>query len=518
LPDLGENIKCGNSLIGPDYFEGQLMPDEEEMRRVNPFDWEKEFSGIMGGGGFDAVIGNPPYVRIQTMKEWAPTEVEFYKGAYTAASKGNYDIYVVFVERALQLLNDRGRMGYILPHKFFQARYGQALRELISAGNHLGEIVHFGDEQIFVGATTYTCLLFLDKGGNESFRYLEAHELRTWLRSQQATGGRIDSGRATHKEWNFGVGSGAALFERLGEMPAKLGDVARIFQGLVTGADKAFILERVDRSAPSLVRVRDSVGSERSLEAGILKPFLKNVTVSSFRHPESQHWIIFPYRLRGEQAELIPAKEMAESYPRAWEYLNGKGMILRDRESGKWNHAHWYAFGRTQNLTQMDDPKLIVQVISLYGRYAYDDAGLYFTGGGNGPYYGIRWREPINRHSLHYLQALLGCHLLDFFLRRVSSPFRGGYWSYGKRFIEQLPVRTIDFDDPDDVALHDKMVALVERMLDLHKKLAAATIPAEKKLYQRQIEATDEEIDALVYQLYGLTDEEIAIVKEAVVT
>ncbi|MCH7609867.1 MAG: N-6 DNA methylase, partial [Chloroflexi bacterium] len=144
LPDLGDNIKCGNSLIGPEYFEGELMADEKELRRVNPFNWKSEFSEIMGADGFDVVISNPPYIRIQTMKEWAPTEVEIYKQKYVSASKGNYDIYVVFVERALQLINQQGRMGYILPHKFFQAKYGRSLRKLISDGNHLAGIVHFG--------------------------------------------------------------------------------------------------------------------------------------------------------------------------------------------------------------------------------------------------------------------------------------------------------------------------------------------------------------------------------------
>jgi len=163
----------------------------------------------------------------------------------------------------------------------------------------------------------------------------------------------------------------------------------------------------------------------------------------------------------------------------------------------------------------MEDPKLIVQVISLNGRYAYDDQGLYFTGGGNGPYYGIRWKDENNPHSLHYLQALLSSPVLDFYLHQVSSPFRGGYWSYGKRFIEQLPIRTIDFDDPEDAARHDRLVALVLRMLDMHKKLAAASIPADKTLYQRQIDATDRQIDRLVYELYDLTPEEIAIVEGA---
>jgi len=81
LPDLGSNIKCGNSLIGPDFYQGRQMNllDSEEMYRINPFDWQKEFPEIMKQGGFDVVIGNPPYIRIQIMKEWAPTEAELYK-------------------------------------------------------------------------------------------------------------------------------------------------------------------------------------------------------------------------------------------------------------------------------------------------------------------------------------------------------------------------------------------------------------------------------------------------------
>ena len=106
LPDLGRNIKCGNSLIGPDFFRGQQtsLLGDDDLARINPFDWAAEFPEIMAGGGFEAVIGNPPYIRIQTMKEWAPREVELYKEHYAAAHKGNYDIYVVFVEKGLDLL------------------------------------------------------------------------------------------------------------------------------------------------------------------------------------------------------------------------------------------------------------------------------------------------------------------------------------------------------------------------------------------------------------------------------
>ncbi len=518
LPDLDSNIKCGNSLIGPDYYtlnpQQMDMFDEEEMYRLNVFDWEQAFPAIMQRGGFDAVIGNPPYIRIQAMKEWAPVEVEYYKRVYHAASKGNYDVYVVFVEKGLSLLNAHGRLGYILPHKFFNAKYGQPLRELISQGNHLGEIIHFGAEQVFSGATTYTCLLFLDKAGNDEFRYVEAHDLAAWRSNGQAREGTLKAEKATAAEWNFVVGRGVELFERLSQMPVKLGDVADIFVGLQTSADSVFIFEYV-RDEGELVCVKNRYGSEILLERGILKPFLKDYTVSTYAIPEVKHWLLFPYRLSSGKARLFSAEELATEYPRAWRYLNQEASILKARERGKWSHQHWYAFGRTQNLTEMDDPKLIVQVISLNGRYAFDNTGIYFTGGGNGPYYGIRYMSPQNPHSIHYLQAVLGSRVLDFYHHQISTTFRGGYWSYSKRYLEQLPIRTIDFSDPADVARHDRMVALVERMLDLHKRLNAARTPQDKEVLQRQIDATDRQIDALVYELYGLTADEIAIVEAA---
>ena len=120
LPDLAKNIKCGNSLIGPDFFTSQSssqrsLPgfNQEEQYRINTFDWQREFSDVFtASGGFDVIIGNPPYIRIQALKEWAPHEVEFYKQRYNSASKGNYDIYVVFVEKGLKLLNTMG--GWVI--------------------------------------------------------------------------------------------------------------------------------------------------------------------------------------------------------------------------------------------------------------------------------------------------------------------------------------------------------------------------------------------------------------------
>jgi type I restriction-modification system DNA methylase subunit/predicted type IV restriction endonuclease len=240
LPDLGNNIKCGNSLIGPDFYQNQMnLLDEEDRYRINVFDWNGEFSKIMTASGFDAVIGNPPYVRIQALKEWAPIEVEHYKQAYKSASKGNYDVYVVFVERGLSLLNKNGKLGFILPHKFFNAQYGEPVRGLLANGKHVAEVVHFGDQQVFAGATTYTCLLFLNKAGIDQCRFVKVEDLSAWRTTGQALEGSISSATIRSSDWNFAVGKDAELLEKLRAMPVKMETVAaRIAQGIRTARMK----------------------------------------------------------------------------------------------------------------------------------------------------------------------------------------------------------------------------------------------------------------------------------------
>jgi hypothetical protein len=242
LPSLEANIKCGNSLIEPQDL-GALAPDADELRRINPFSWKSEFPTVFAAGGFNAIVGNPPYIRIQTMQEWAPLEVEFYKTLYQSASSGNYDIYVVFVEKGLSLLNERGRLGFILPNKFLNAKYGQALRGLIAEGKHLSSIVHFGDQQVFDTATTYTCLLFLNRTPTKTVSVARVGSIDRWRLERDAVTGTLPADSLGSREWTFAVGPGAKLIERLGRMPTTLASVAdRIFQGLITGADPVFLL------------------------------------------------------------------------------------------------------------------------------------------------------------------------------------------------------------------------------------------------------------------------------------
>ncbi len=512
LPDLGNNIKCGNSLIAPqDFYTGQqrLLEDEEQYR-VNPFDWKAEFPQVFRGPdpGFDVVLGNPPYIRIQTMKEWAPLEVEFYKQRYKSAGKGNYDIYVVFVERGLELLNSRGRLGYILPHKFFNAQYGEGLRRIIAEGQHLSEVVHFGAEQVFGQATTYTALIFLDRHEQEHFRYVEVDDLQDWQATREATERYVPAALASDAPWNFGSRASTSLVSGLNASLPRLGEVASIFVGLQTSADKIYILKSVasDSGDGDTIIVEDMRGQEWEIERAALRPLIHKSTVTSFERPEAGHWLVFPYSLESGKAMLVPRHQMIAEFPLAWRYLLAHEAGLRGRESGKADHDAWYGYIYRKNLTLFDGSKLIVQVISQRARYALDEGGLFFTGGGNGPYYGIRWLPSYEHLSLHYLQALLTCSLLDEYLQGISTPFRGGYWSYSKRYLSELPIR-IPGTNAGEQQRYQAIVNLAQNAQQLKRQHREARTDHERQILSRSIDAQLGRLDGLVNELYGASGE-----------
>jgi len=517
LPDLGSNIKCGNSLIGPDFYSvgaGHVLPlfKDEEAYRINAFEWKKEFPEIMKQGGFDAVIGNPPYIRIQTMKEWAPLEVETYKKYYTSASKGNYDIYVVFVERGLSLLSKSGRLGFILPHKFFNAQYGEALRGLLAKGKHLADVVHFGDKQVFAGATNYTCLLFLDKAGNKQCQFVKVDDLTAWRNSGESTEGKIPASKITSSEWNFTVGKGTVLFDKLSKIPLKFGDVADIFVGLQTSADDVFIMDLIEETLRTLRLKSKALDTEWTFEKGLLFPLVSGTDVNRYSDLPERQYILFPYKVDGKSVELIDFDVISKTYPKTAAYLLKNKERLEGRERGKFKGHDWYRFGRSQNIGIQERIKLCVPrlVTNLYA--AYDVEGTHFLD--NVDVGGITLKLAYQKQGLLYVLGLLNSKLLRWYFPFVSAPFRGGWMSANRQFLSQLPIRIINFSDSIDKARNEQMVKLVEQMLLLHKQLAATKTPDDKTRLQRQIDATDQQIDRLVYELYGLTDKEIQIVEE----
>jgi len=519
LPDLDDNIQCGNSLIdGKFYHNNQLnLLDEDTAYRVNVFDWETAFPVIMKQGGFDVVIGNPPYIRIQALKEWAALEVEFYKQQYLSASKGNYDIYVVFVEKGLNLLRKDGRLGFILPHKFFNAQYGEILRGLIAKSKSLNQIIYFGHQQVFTTATTYTCLLFLSKQKNQSFEVCQVDSLIHWSNQENENimSQMFPSSYISNNEWNFVMVKNEQWFNKLNLLPTKLGDICHLFVGLQTDADDIFILEEVNIENRQVLCKSQATGQLHWLENDFLKYLLKgSLNIHRYCLKNVNKRLIFPYVTINKKSVLLSLSEYQNKFPLTWDYIQENQERLAARNKGNMGES-WYGYVYKKNHTRFNSPKLLVPAIATGSCFAADLNGDYYfvgSGGGGGGGYGISLLD--NTHiSYLYLLGVLNSQLISNFLRLISTPFRGGYIALNKQFIQRIPIKLLDLSKSTDNLIHNRMIQLVEQMLFLHEQLNQAQTPPAKRRIQQQINATDRQINQLVYELYELTDEEIAIME-----
>jgi len=466
-------------------------------------------STINRRSGFDLMLGNPPYVRIQTLNKQSPELAEFYKQRYISASKGNYDLYVCFVERGLELLHNYGQLAYILPHKFFNAQYGEPLRELIGTGKetlwakhegrHLRHVVHFGDQQIFPGATNYVCLLFLAKAGAKGgCRFVKANTLKRWLRNLQGTTGTILAKDINATEWNFAVGEGADIFERLRELPVKLGDIADMFVGLQTSADTVFLFKDVQRSKSKTTKVRSKeLGSEVEVESHLLKPVVRSGEIGRFwARPTAL--VLFPYRSTAFGHELIPDSVMRRDYPLAWKYLLANKDLLEQREHGKFKETGWYQL-YPKNLDHWEKPKIMIPYMITDHAAWFDSDGLYFVNVTTG---GFGLTLPQSSISLSFITALLNSPVVDWFFKKVSTTFHGGYFAANKQFLVQLPIRLLDLESPADCSRHDAIVLLVTWLLWLRRQPSVAESTREHPRDPLIAAYLEQWLNALVFELY----------------
>jgi hypothetical protein len=498
LPDLGKNIRCGNSLIGPDFSKGRQMSllDEEEVYRINPFDWtdrERGFGDIMSAGGFDAVIGNPPWVMAGYV---LGEEIAGLKKTYISAY-GKFDLYYCFLELSLRLVTESGMLGVIVPNKFFHAKAATNLRGLLAAQGRLAEIVDFGDAKVFAGATNYSCILVFGEPGKDTFLYRRAQEGLATHASLT-----VRTSHLCEKPWVFESREETEIFHKMEECGVPLDTlVSRFGTGVQTGADRFLTFER------------DDVRLER-FEKGLLRPILRGRDVRRYRVNSAPKMAIFPYREDKGEFRILCEDELSR-FPVVEAYLERSKEELRQRvwfgKGAVELSGHWYGFMYLDRLGTFASAHLLTPSLSDRSNFALGEGDVFVTGTA-----GVTsiLPAPETREDIRYLLGLLNSSCMSFYCVKHSPVFSGGFYKFSGPYLSGVPIRRIDFSNPDDVNRHDRMVELVERMLNLHRRLPEAKTPDEKTMLDRQIAATDREIDQLVYELYGLTDEEIRIVEE----
>jgi type I restriction-modification system DNA methylase subunit len=505
LPDLGNNIKCGNSLIASDFYNGQQLDlfDEEAQYKINAFDWPDEFPHILGQDlpqkqrGFNAVIGNPPYIRIQALKETQPEAVDYFGKHYKSAAKGNYDIYVVFIEKGRSLCTQTGRLGFIIPSKFLTTDYGETIRNLITTSGELNHLVDFGHSLVFAGVSTYTCLLFLDRArqSNRNFELLTCKPTDLPIVDEQMAESR--SQFDVNSTWVTGNRDVRELIEKLNSAGPTLSELGiTMTRGLSTGADDVFCLHQCEDGT-----WRNKAGTTVEVEEAATRYEIHATDFERYRfaHRHDKR-LIFPYTVETDGYSLLDIDAIKKVWPRTHRYLceHKKNLLARKQ------YREWWGFSAPRGLHLHARAQILVPLLAEHGAFslAPPEGTAYSLMASGGFSLGFGTSD-IN---FRYLLGLLNSKLIFWHLRQHSNRFRGGWITCTKQYFSKLPIKCPP---------HHGVTELVDRMLGLHKQLGAANTEHGRVMLERQIRATDRDIDALVYELYGLTDDEIAIVEAA---
>jgi hypothetical protein len=471
LPDLGSNIKCGNSLIGPDFYSGgtgHVLPgfsvgadhdlpviNQEEIYRINPFDWQKEFPEIMKGGGFDVVIGNPPYGA-----EFTSAITDYLKSKFqTFVWRG--ESYLVFIERSINLLKLKGVLGYIVPDTYLNLGFTHSLRTFLLQHSKLREIVNL-PSTVFSGGTVDTTLLFAERV-NQAPNFHEAKVLVKVFNKKS----KIQSVTLPSREFTI---STKVWFEQ------------NVFN-IQSDVAESKIISRIERENKPLSHIGEIFYGIKAYQVGKGKPpqtedILERKPFTSFKK---------------EDKTFLP-------------FFDGKHV---GRYELLWQKNNWLKYGpwlaEPRQPQKYEGEKILIRKIvgqTLIATYIPETSYC------NTLLFVLKIKRDVS----------LGYHCL---LGILNSRFIG--WYFRKKFqisaddtFPQIMIRDIlQFPIPGpDKACDDRMVKLVEQMLSLHKQLETAKTPDEKTRLQRQIDATDQQIDQLVYELYGLADNEIEIVEE----
>lgn len=387
---------------------------------------------------FHIIVGNPPFVRIQ---ELSAEQRQHLRDNFSLA-QGKFDLSILFIEQAAALLHEKGACWFVLPNKFLSTSYGRAVRNFLSDTFTVQALLDFQRLPLFPDASAYVCILGLEKGrSGEPGVYAPAlpeDNSPDDVFSRFHQGGRplpseLLSGRAPHALKN-------------GASTAPLAQVcSHIFQGIISGGDKLLYLLDMGKKKGELRRVKtQDTGKAHWIESALLRPLVMGRDLKRYTPPQPAMLALYPYAFKAGENLLLDEKSLREQAPRAFAYLKARKAELSARGSQRMHYKSWYALWCPRKPGKFLRPKLLTQVLAHRAAFTYDPNGeLFFTGGGNAGVYGLLPNPDIlgaDETAHLYLLALLNSAHLESLVRARSSVFRGGYISFGKTYIADLPI------------------------------------------------------------------------------
>ena len=490
LPDLGDNIKCGNSLIGPDFFIGKdirCLSDRERIK-INPFDWDDEFGITVFKGGFDAVIGNPPYIGFHGFVQ----EKEYLKQHYRSAC-GKFDIYLPFIERSLALMKTSGLLGFICPTNFLKRDHGLQLRAQISSSASIREICDFEDVQIFKGALNYTGIFIFQKEHPSP-----KHQFSYRKRSLDATPIGVNQSRLSSEPWIIRDAIIESVVNKIkSSLCTPLSEMAdAIMEGIVTGQNDVFLLDR------AAVR-------KYGIEAEIIRPHIRGREIRQYWIEQIQEAVIYPYKLKSGKTVPLSEREL-EEYPKLWSYLRSRRGDLSGRGYFEKSAKQWYELWCPRDMSMLSREKIVVPELAEANRFALA-RGSQFLGD---TACAIILKTSI-KEDIYFMLGLLNSRLLEYFYKATTVPKANHYYIYKTMFLRNLPIRRIAFNDSEETGVYRHICLDVKSIMDLDSRLQKERTTSGKELIHRQIKALDKEINLAVFKLYRLSEQEARMIELA---
>lgn len=486
LPDLTKNIQCGNSVIGMDIEDGQLF-ELDTLRKINPFDYGAAFPRIMRAGGFDAVVGNPPYVRQESLGE----QKDYFAKKYRVYH-GMADLFTYFFERGISLLRPGGLFGIIVANKWMRANYGGPLRRWLAAKD-IRQIIDFGDLPVFQSATTYPLIIISGSGPAATHFQVAAPDtlqypdgLQAYLNEhlQDYPFASLDD-----KGWNLAGADGLALLQKLQSSGTTLKEYVggKIYRGVLTGLNEAFVIDAA---------TRNRLIAEDPNSAHIIKPFLAGRDIKRYESlPSGKYLVLFEKGItKASGGSTAPLKWLKENYPAIANYL----LPFKEAAEKRYDKGeYWWELRACDYYPAFEKTKIIVPAIVKSASYTIDSTGYYSND-----------KTCIIETEDLYLLAVINSKACDYYLKSIASTKQNGYYEYKPMYVSKLPIPLAN------QKVRDQLSTLVTQLLTARQQLATATTTRDQHFLENRCAALDHQIDQLVYTLYNLTDEEIRMVEE----
>jgi hypothetical protein len=492
LLTLHQHIRCGNALIGPDYFDlGQTHPYHyREEKRVNPFSWHAAFPDVMERGGFDAIIGNPP----SSIPDFTRDLKKYFQTHYSVY-RVTTDLTPYCIEKGILLLTPGGTLSLLVSAAWLRAGYGKPMRKFLM-NRQIVEIIDFGSGMHEISGS---CILRISNVSpaqpfrSTKVKTLEFADLDAYVRSH---GHPVDQAMLNDGGWTLEDTRNAQTLQKIRGVGKPLGEyvLGRITRGTVSRFPPAAVIDE---------QTKIRLFGQDSSRSSHLKPFLHAKDIHRYSRPRPGHYTIL-MQDHGITSDADEVPDSGKVFPESYPVITRHPAQFRSSEStGSDNQDTWCE-------RRASDPFLSsLQARIISPSHAEKPSFTLDTGTSLADE-----QITIIPYPDLYLLGILNSKVTDFFIRATTTKHRNRYYPYIPRSISRIPVYIPDFDDPVDRGRHDQIEELVIHLLDLHERLMTLMQGRERSLVKKEIAALEGAIDTIVYAMYGLTREECMLINE----